>query len=220
MSTRLQVTLELLNETGRQGQLVQEQVYTTVGDVTVDVLSQNDCRFRRLKKQTTLTFAADSTTPVKVPADFKTISKNAHRVDAAGDFLARVEFVDETEFYERKGNSAYGGDIYFTVEERSDGEYVVINAGQTAITYIRMWYYRQPTPDDTDIITSPTIVKEGVRPRLPKLFPEHINGLPVYEAHKLHIKEHPGQRATSIAMKPNKRTQGENRLNWKVGRGQ
>ncbi len=222
MASLAQIVSEMLEEFGTTGIEISNRLTKVVGEITIDILLQNGGRFNRLEKTTTITFDT-STTAYILPVDFNTIKGHAVMVDSDGDFIKEVEVVSESEFYRRKGDTGYSGTGYFYIEDRdsgvSPGQYIVLNVAADAVSYLKVFYYRVPTENDTDIIKNTRIVKEGVRGSFPQFVPQALNSLTIYERMKSGIKESASDRATEIVLTPAKRVMKFNRFMHKIARG-
>ena len=225
MASRAQYVQELLDEFGVDTLAVRQELERVVGELTVDVLSQNDCRFTRLSKTESITLAA-SVKSVRLPFDFATAKKTFHQVDSGGDFVAERDIVSEREFFRRKGDSEYTGSTYaYIVTNPSDqttpGDYLVFDTSSTSARYFRFPYYRRPTEDDSDIIRNLKVIKEGARAHFTQYVGQEraATALRIYLSIKSGIKESPETRTTGMRMLPNKQVQKNNRRNHRIGRG-
>ena len=223
MADRSLIVTEIMEEIGKSSPQVRTEVDRIVGEVTLDILQQNDSRFRKLRKTYPLTVNTTDK-EYKLPADFKTATKFFIQVDSAGEYVGQVEIVTESEFWRRKGDSQYGGNYYAKIEvlvshASGAGEYLVFNALHEDTSYYEFPYYRKPTEHDTDIIENSTIIKEGVRGMLSKYIPTSTAHLTTYTRMKSGVRESPTERATGMAMMPSKVTRNLNRLLHKIGRG-
>ncbi len=223
MATRAEITQEMMEEFGKSSPDVRVQVERVVGEITVDILSQNDCRFHRLSAKSRLTGVIGATSS-KLPGDFAATKPTFREVDVDGEFVAEREICDENLFYGRMNDADYEGLKYSYVEYRPDGtsgpgDYLVFADAFTETTYFDFPYYRKPTPDDTDIILNIRAVKEGVRSAFPEYTAQAANSLVIYEKMKSGIGDSPILRATHLSMEPSKRVKKHNRFMRKIGRG-
>jgi len=203
---------------------VRAQIEQVVGEITIDLLSENDCRFNGLRSSELIEVIA-GTTKYKLPVDFATIIRICHVVDSDENYIADFTVVDEQEFYHRKGDGNYEGTRYGFVVYRNDddggpGYYLILGADWGDTGYIKFYYYREPTAQDTSIIKNEAILKAGVRSRFPQYNPNFQNDIVIYERRKSGFRESPETTTTGIMLKPSKRVQKLNRLDHKIARGQ
>lgn len=221
MAARSHIVEEMLTEFGVMSDAVRQRIDSAIGDITIDILCQNNSRFRKLSKTDTITIGT-TTNAYKLPVDFKTAKKQCMFVDSDGDFIKKLEIVTEAEFYNRKSNPDYTGNWYAYTETRqidSPGEYLVLNATPIETGYIKVFYYRHPNANDTDLIDNPSLIKAGVRTMFPEYVQEHQSSFFIYENMKQNVLENPSQRSTNMSIKPTKRQQNRNRLNYRIGKG-
>ena len=223
MSSKALLTAQLMNEFGKTSPEVRSRVESAISEIVVDLLNQNQSRFRKLNKTEDLTLTT-SIKIIKLPFDYKTVDDPFIQVDSSGDFLNEVEVVSEREFYSRKGDSAYGGTNYAHIKYMSDGasgagEYLIFDDEPTATKYYKFFYYRFPDENDTDFIENDSIVKDGVRAKFPEFVENYNYYAGKYEGRKQYFKEDPETRTTSMILKPSKKQQKNNRKMYKIGRG-
>lgn len=213
---------EMMAEFGKSSAAVRRRVTLAVAEITIDILNQNDSRFRKLEKESTVTLSVGDDA-YRLPADLRTIRPIFIQLDTDGNFAAEWEIVSTPEFYRRKGDAEYGGQNYAHIETRQSptpGEYLVFDSEATASGSCKVFYYRRPLGGDTDIIENVAAVKEGVRTRFPRFIDNAEMHIITYERMKSGIAESPETRTTGMVLKPSRRQQRENRLAWKIGRGQ
>lgn len=223
MATNQVLATELMDEFKSSSNDVRVKVERAIGEVVVNILNQNDSRFRRLEKSTTLTFVVGDDAE-KLPADFRSIKKPLIEVESDGDLIATVEIVTDAEFLKRKQDPDYGGAIYARIETRqtpTPAEYLILNVEPTETRYFKLEYYRIPLGSDADVVKDPGIIKDGVRNRFPEFVGANEAGgyLIRYERGKVNLIENPAERATGMALRPNRRTQRFNRSMFRYGRG-
>jgi hypothetical protein len=222
MSSPGLIVEEMMAEFGKSSAAVRQRVGQAVAEVTIDILNQNESRFRRLEKEDTITLVV-GTDAYRLPPDLRTLRPIFIQLDTDGDFAAEWEIVSTPEFYRRKGDAEYGGQNYAHVETRQSptpGEYLVFDTASTAAGSCKIFYYRRPLAGDTDIIENTSAIKEGVRSKFPKFVEDAQSHAVQYERMKSGIKESPDTRTTGMVLKPGRRQQRTNRLMWKIGRGQ
>lgn len=217
------IVQDLMTEFGTVGHDARLRLERFAGEVVLNILNQNSSRFRRLQKRITLTFNKDDTQK-KLPADFKTHRGELVEVDSDNLFIAEFDVLDDTEFFSRKADTSRPSSTYFRIETlqagvATPGEYLIVNAKIDETRFFQVPYFRTPDENDTDIIDDAGIIKEGVRAKV-LTGDESIKHLRIYETSKKDLIEHPGERATAMVLRPNKRQQNLNRQMFKIGRGQ
>ena len=223
MASKFQIVHELADEWGKASPDVLARIETKVGEITIDLLSQNDCRFAGLRDSETITVSA-GTMAYKLPYNFATLIKEVITVDADGDFLNEFEVVDENEFIRRKTEGGYATTKYGMIEYRKTGTsgpgwYFLLAADWEDTGYIKVPFYREPTEDDTELIRNVTILKAGVRAQFPEFNPKSQNDLVMYEKGKSGFRENPETITTKMAIRPSPQAQRLNKLQWKIGDG-
>lgn len=224
MGSKLEIVQTLALEFGKSSPEVLAQIESKVGEITVDILSQNDCRFAGLRKWQRITVGA-GTKAYKVNADLASVGRHAKIVNVNGDFLYKFTIVDEGEFIEREDKAGYATTRYGWIEARDQGDqgpgfYLVLATDWQATGYIKMPYFRSPTENDTALIRNTSAVKDGVRQYFPQYVGEEKAALfgRVYSGKRKSIKESPDRVATGLHVKPPRRVQAGNRLMHKIGR--
>lgn len=223
MASVAQYVDELMAAYGKAGKDARDKFELSVGEVVLDLLLQNSSRFRRLERATTLTFVTGDDAE-KLPSDFRSLKKPLTEREQDDKLIGPVEIVTDSEFIKRKGDAEYGGLIYAYIETRqtpTPGEYLVLNGEPTKTRYFKFQYYRRPSPSDADIIENEGLVKEGVRAKRKDMVgaEQAANSLTLYLAMKKSMIEHPGQRATGMALRPSRKQQQLNKLMHRIGRG-
>lgn len=223
MSSKYQIVQELADEWGKASPEALKRIEDKVGEITVDLLSQNDCRFAGLRENQTITVTA-GTTVYKLAYDFATLIKQVTVVDSDGAYLDKFEVVDEPEFNQRMSLGGYGTTRFGYIKFMKDGTdgpgwYLVLGGDWEETGYISLPYYREPTPEDTELIHNTKILKSGVRAEFPDLNPKAQQDLVMYERGKSVFRESPDTTTTSMKLRPSERSQRLNRLKWKIGGG-
>lgn len=213
----------IMEEFGKKDADLQKRVAIAVGDVTIDLLSQNESRFRKLQKTYTITISAGTKAYI-LPSDFKTAQKKFIQVDSSGDFVAELEIVTERDILLRQSEDTEVSAKSAFIEYRADGtdgpgQYLVLGAEPTATGYYKFYYYRVPTAADTDIIDNVTILKTGVKARFPVNNPLAAQDLIVYEKMRSGFIETPETHTTQMVMRPSSRVSKHNRMMHDIGRG-
>lgn len=173
MASNATIVKEMMDEFGKSSPEVQRRIQRVVDEVTIDILSNNEGRFRRLAKTATITVTSASK-QYRLPHDFNTAKNYFNELDSDGEFVAERSIVSESMFYQRKGDADYTGSMWAMIETLQDhadgpGEYLILNALPDDTGYYKFPYYRKPVKNDTDIITNVRVVKSGVRAAFPNL---------------------------------------------------
>ncbi len=225
MASKAEITQSLLTEFGKQDDAVRIQVEQWVGEVTVDLLSQNQGRFEKLLKSQTIT-VVDGTSAYKLNSDFNTVHPVFYQVDSSGNYVRKLSVFTKAEVFERKSSDAYNGPRMGFVEYQGDGDdgpgfYLVLGdepSADDAGTYV-LFYYRTSTENDTEIIRNDSIIKMGVR----GLAVDYNQNAPVHAATFLNMRrgfvEDPSKRSHGMAIRPSKQTQGHNHRMRRIGEG-
>lgn len=222
MASQGLIVEEMMAEFGKSSSAVRHRVTMAVAEITIDILNQNESRFRKLEKELTITLVI-GTEAYRLPTDLRTIRPIFIQLDTEGGFAAEWEIVSTPEFYRRKGDAEYGGRNYAHIETRQSpipGEYLVFDAEPTATGSCKVFYYRRPLGGDTDIIENVAAIKEGVRTRFPRFVDNAETHIIIYERMKSGIAESPETRTTGMVLKPSHQQQRLNRLMWRIGKGQ
>lgn len=226
MASTLELIQALAQEFGKQSPEVLRDIEQKIGEITIDILSQNDCRFAGLRKSQTVTVTA-GTTSYKINADFASLGRYPTIVDSNGDFVDKFTIVDEGEFVARADQGGYATKRFGRIEARDQGAsgpgfYLELAEDWGETGYIKIPYYRKPTATDTELINNLACVKNGVR----QFFGQFIGSekadiaARVYLGQRSGIKESAARTTTGLFVKPPIRTQKHNLLMHKVGRGQ
>lgn len=224
MSSKALLTSKLMNEFGKDSPDVRNRVDMAISEVVVDLLNQNQSRFRKLGKTEDLTLTP-SDTRLKLPSNFKTVNDPFIQVDSDENFLNEVEVVTEREFYRRKGDSNYGGTNYAYIKYNAQGasgagDYLIFDLAPSVTRYYKFFYFRFPDENDADFIENESIVKDGVRAQFPEFVPDSLMYAQKYEGKKARFKENPETRSTIDIMKPSKMQQRRNRKMHSIARGE
>jgi len=220
MPSRSTYVKELMAEFGVSGSQISKKIERTVSEVALDMLLQAGARFRRLRKREDITMAVGESS-IRVPSNFHTVYQLI-QVDSDGDFVAKLDVLDDTEYYARKADSDFSGSAYCYLELRdspSPGEYLVFNGEFTETTYYRLFYFRTPTPNDVDVIENPRILKYGVRAEYSQYYPDTRKAIGIYEQWKSSVRPSKSRINTGMVLKPSLPTARTNRLMKKIGRG-
>lgn len=224
MATTSQIVDELMTEANKTTTAVRKQIEQAVGDIVLELLQQNDGRFRGLEKTQSITVTS-GVKQYKLNSDFNTAKRTFHEVNSDGDFVAKCECLSKAEIFSRKaegGHLTYRfGYIEFEASHSSGrGYYLTLAEEPTGTAYFEFEYYREPTREDADIIRKPSIVKHGVRGRMPRLFDTAEADLGIYLRRIQGFKESPERFVTALIVTPPPRVAKRNRFFHDIGRGQ
>ena len=211
MASRDAITEDLLIESGRQGTAARRKIDQKVGDVTLELLQQNEGRFRALEKTQTISVVVSTTLAgrqYKLDSKFNTAKDTMYEQDlVTGDFKNKITILTEAEVFERLSNagptsSLMGYIKYLTSHSSGRGQYLVLSQNPTETKSYIFQYYRAPTPDDTDVIRKTSIIKHGVRGSLPEYFEDSDLELKIYFSMLGGFRESPERFVTDLIMTP------------------
>lgn len=224
MATRAVVVEELLRESGKTTEAVRRRIDDKVAAITVEILQQNEGKFKGLLK------SFEFTTEVgerfyRLPPDFYSASDTFHEVDpTTREFVGRLTITTKAEIFDRKAEDVYAGDRMAFVEfleDHADGRgwYLVLaDDPEDARDYV-LDYYRAATSSDTDIIRKVEILKRGVRGELPDLYVTAMEDKAVYLRMLSGVIERSNRFVPAMVIKPNKRVREHNRRMRRYGQG-
>ena len=225
MASRQVVVFEMKQEFGKDTPAALALIDQRVGDVTVDLLSQNEGRFRGLSMSATLTFSSGETSQ-KLPGDFNAIKETFSQVDSEGKFIAECMVLAKSAVHRRLVENRYAGFRLAYINRNVDptgvpGHYLVLAAPPDEETYYEVDYYRIPTGNDTDIITNVDIVKEGVRSKSPDFVGAQMATYhnEVYLRMRQGFREEPEKVVTNIVTEPPRRVARHNQRMHRIGGG-
>ena len=225
MASLSKVTNDIMQEIGKTSSTLRIKIEGYVGDVTVDLLSQNQGRFTRLEKSLDISFAV-GVKYYKLPANFNTIKDTFFQVDSTGEFIAKCRVRTKSEIYRNIEDSEYSGVKAAYIQELNRdhgpdgaGLYLILASEPTEIVYYNIEYYRFPLTTDTDIIKNVKLVKNGVRAELPDYFDKAEIYSHIYENGKMRFKENKRRRKTVSVLMPSKRAGQHNKRMRNIGGG-
>lgn len=228
MATKFEIVEELMQDIGKSGAKVRQVLEQHVGDITVELLSLQEGRFKGLKESTTITINT-SYDHYKLPSDYGTASKTFVQVDASDDFVRRLVIESEEAVYERMEHDEYAGIHVAWVDYLESGTaargfttrgwYLRLPTEPTETGYYKFFYYREATEEDTDLIRKSSIIKKGVMGRIPAWNPNAINDTLIFERRRSGFKESITRHQPGIKIHPNARTRRHNALMHTIGKG-
>lgn len=200
-----------------------DEIEQTVGDITLDLLSQNDGQFKGLQVYTDIVVTVGNTAYL-LPADFNTALETFYEMNSDGEYVGEVDVISKEEMFRRKSDNAYAGRKLSYIEFRYNGSsgrgwYLVLGAEPSETATYRFDYYRQATSDDTDIIRNVEILKTGCRGKLTKYNQNAQQDRVIYLRMREGFRENPQKTVTKSIMTPSRPTGLHNRLMNKIGRG-
>lgn len=225
MASKRDIVDSLALAAGKDSEAVKKRLEDAVGDITVDILSQNKSRFLGLRRSQSITITSGDT-EYRLNADFASMIPNAQVVDSDGVFIAEFTIVDELEYVRRQVADRLPKTRYAFIEPKDGGDegpglYLILAQDWGETAYLKIYYYRKPTTGDTELITNTAAIKKGVKAELPDLFgrEEAIINAGTYERMKSGIKESPATTTTGLKLQPSKRTRKRNLFFWRIGGG-
>lgn len=225
MASKAHLVGLLLKESGKDSPTVQKEIEQKVGEITVELLQQNDGRFKGLLREQTITVAVGTSAYLLNP-DFHTAMKTAHEVNSAGKVVRKLTVISRAEYISRLDEGAYAGELMAYIDFLEDGPqergyYLIFGDTPTATAIYKFPYYREPTENDADVIRKFNIVKRGVRGSLPHLFPTTaLLDAEIYLRHLEGFKERAEKfRTTAGIIVPAPRVGAFNRRMNDIGQG-
>lgn len=224
MASKSFILDSLLNECGKDSPQVREQMSQKIGEITLELLSQNRGKFFGLKKVTTLSITAD-TTQFKLPADYHTISIDSCEVNVTtGAYIQDVHVLEKSDIRERIRESAHYDCHYGYIEKLEAGPegrgfYLTLAVASTQVRSFEIEYFRRPTENDTDVIVEYTLIQRGVRAQYPSLFKTAEVDRHIYVARLPRFVEKRQRNVTGSYVLPPKRIQRHNKNQHRRGAG-
>lgn len=225
MASRALLTDSLVAETGKVAPSIRKRIERKVGEITMELLQQNEGRFKGLLREQAFTTVIDVVGYI-LNSDFNTAQGTYHEVDSDGVFKRQLTVVSKNEMFHRRTELAYASIRLAYIdflEAGIDGRgyYLILGDKPKEAAFYRFPYYREATENDTDVIRKVAIVKRGVRGSLPDLFPaESQLDAEIYLRHMQGFKERREKFNTTTIMTPSSRTGEYNRRMHKLGQGQ
>lgn len=224
MANKSAVVEDLMTELGKSSVLARDKITQAVGEITLDLLSQNHGRFTALEKKQTITINTTDTA-YKINDDFNTVKPPAIQVNSSGAYIRHTDIVSISEYYERQADTAaYPGEYYARIEyltNQSDGpgDYLIFGAAPDATGYMEMFYYREPRGNDTGFIKNEFILKTGCRSRLSEFNPNWETDLKIYVRMREGFRENLTRKTTQLVLRPSPRIRDHNQMMHDIGQG-
>jgi hypothetical protein len=215
---------KLMGDLGKDSAQARSLIDKAVGDITKDLLSQDGGRFFGLEKYQDITISTTETRYI-LNKDFNTIRSKAVRLSSTQVFLGDFFVVSFDDFFERQADtSVYPGQYYGRIEKLDSGPsgagmYLIIGDVPDKTSYIRVFYFRKPTENDSDLIRNEFILETGAKSQLKSLNPDWELHLKIYFKMREGFREHIARQVNELSFKPSRRTQGHNARQYKIGRG-
>lgn len=221
MASRAEITADLLEEFGKSSDAARAKIDRWVGDITVDLLSQNEGRFKGLKIDYHITVST-SEKAYKLPANYNSAIKDFVQLDSNGDFVDKLMIVSETTLWERRNQGYYAGAKLAYIAYLPDGDdgpgwYLILGDEPGAAGTYRFSYYRKPTANDTNVIINTNIIKEGVRSKAAEYYPNWSVSAGTYARMRQGFKEHPERHGVAPKVYPNLKTRQHNDMMYRIG---
>jgi hypothetical protein len=226
MASPEEIVAELMSEIGKSSPDVQKSLEDAVGDVTIDLLSQNEGRFEALRRDRTITI--DTTkTQYKLPSDVNAVIDPAYRQDVSGETLTEINILgnEADYFYRVKNPTQYPASNFARVKYLDDGSegpayYLIFSSALTEAGSIVLEYYRHAKSTDTDKIRNKEIVKAGVRAKRGVYWPaDGTANITIYFRMREGFREDPTAKATRTLIMLPARKMRHNTRQWRIGRG-
>jgi hypothetical protein len=220
------LTEEIIAELGKDNPQIRSQVRTNIGDIAIDLLSQNEGEFSCLEKYEDIPLTVNNSEFLLTNGDFKRAKKKSILIDANGLYVGEIHLVSNNEFFNRQANSEqYPGTTYARIEYKENGadgsgNYLIFGTTYTTAATLRFSYYRQPTGSDVMSISNTSLIKVGVRMMMSNQKPEWANSGAIYYGLRQSFKENIEDRATELVLRPPKKKEAYNRMMHDIGRGE
>lgn len=222
MATTATILEELIAEIGKDSPLIRQKIESKIGDVVLEILSQNEGRFKALEKTQSISVLVD-VTRYKLNSDFNTAKDTFYEVDSLGEFVARCHIVSKSDAFSRLADEGVVGPricyVEFDSATATRGWYLVLTQKpKTAVTY-KFDYFRTPATSDTDVIKKHAAIKHGVRGMSPEHFSNSQAEITIYVRMLSGIKESPDKWVTDAQVLPPARFVAHNQFMHKIGGG-
>lgn len=223
MASTAVIVNEIMAEFGKSDSHTAARIEQKVGDIVIDLLSQNKGRFKGLEKTQTISILEDER-EYRLSPDFNTAKQTFYEVDDDGNFKNECMVVTKGDVHRRSSegeliNSRMGYIKFFDTHTSGRGIYLVLATDPGEATIYEFDYYRKPTRKDTDLIRTPETIKLGTRGSFPALNQKAEYDLAVYERRKQGFKESPEKYKPKMSIKPTRKTSRFNRSMRNIGKG-
>lgn len=223
MPSKAAIASEIMVEFGKSDSQTAARVEQKVGDITIDLLSQNQGRFKGLEKTQSISIES-GTSEYKLNTDFNSAKEQFYEVNSSGIVVAECTLTTSREINRRivEGETVTHRMCfikYYDSHDSGKGVYLVLAEEPTESATYEFEYYRKPTVEDTDIIRNTEIIKLGTRAGFPEFNPKAAYELGIYERRKEGFKEEPEKYNPKMVVKPSRRTSKFNRIMRTIGGG-
>lgn len=223
MASKTKIVSDLMREIGKTKPSLRMRLEQTVGELTIDLLTQNGGTFKGLEERFTFTVSADQT-QILLPADYNTpVRKGFYQVNSSGEFLAEANILSKSAVRRNIAEHAYSGHRLAYVDELDGddgyGFYLVLAGAPAETVYFELDYYRAPTESDTGLIRNESILKDGVRGSHSGYWADAGYRMEIYRRRREGFRESPDRQNTRSRMVPSERTGQHNRRMRGIGRG-
>lgn len=223
MADTAQLVNELAREFGRADQKAKTQIESWIGEIVVDLLGQDEGRFKSLEKTETIVINTTDTEYI-LPADFNTAKKTFSEVDDDGNWIGDCAVVAKKRIHRQLKTGKYAGYRLGYIKQAATvggtpGYYFVIQAPPTVAAIFDFDYYRMATALDADLIRNPRIIKMGVRGQAIEYNPKADYHEAIYISMKKGFRDAPERFLTRLELLPSRRVARRNRNMRRYGGG-
>jgi len=225
MASPARIVDGLMADCGKSSPEIRARIERKVGEIALEMLSQNEGRFYALAKNQEISIRAGTTREYLLDTDFFCTKPEFDIYDEDGDFLRVGYILSKAEIRDRRRADAPLGSNICYIEYQKDGVsgrgwYLILATNPTENMTYDFEFYREPTEKDVSAIKDIGMLKSGVRAGLPDLFEETAE----VDAHKYLSRlegfhEKISRTIPTVIMTPNVRNAAKNRHDHKIGRG-
>ncbi|MDD5459031.1 MAG: hypothetical protein PHF37_06540 [Phycisphaerae bacterium] len=218
MASKAKIVQELMIEFGKTNPIVREEISRKVDEVVIDLLSQNQSRFKGLEatQQISLTTARKE---YALKNDFASAQDTFYEVDSEGNYVAECNVISKKEIFRRRTEGGYAGYRLSYIERINNVWTLVLAEYPDQNLVVDFDYFRKPNEGDIDIIRNDSLIKDGVRGLLPQYCPRADYHQAIYEQRKTGFKEEPERYTTHMQTRPSRRIERYNRRMRDIGQG-
>jgi hypothetical protein len=222
-SNKTEIALDVMKEVGKDSPELLTRIESIIGELTVDLLSQDEGRHAGLRKRQDITIST-TTAQYKLNSNFASPISPFIEVNSSGTFVREIDIVTDEEFYHRQANSdVYPAERYGRIEKletglEGRGFYLILGKIPDAVGYYKLFYYRDPTENDTELIRNSAILKSGARAKLKDVNPEYMVDLETYLRMRSGFQGDV-PKVTRLVLRNSAKVQEHNRQMHRIGRG-
>lgn len=215
MADILEIVDSLAAEFGKTGSQAKAKIEAWAGEVAVDLLSQDEGRFKLLEETEVISI---NTTDKEymLPVDFNTAKETFIEVDDDGDYRADCAVVAKSRIHRAIAEGKYTGFRLTYIKKKeaigsTPGYYLVLTSAATQATTFEFDYYRNATPNDIHIIRNASIIKNGVRGLATKFHGSAAYYAEIYRRQRQGFHDAPERYMTHLSIQPTRRIVRHNR---------